>query len=153
MTKGFHPLWSALRALGMLMTGQLRFPKGEVGQTRLLADGSHFVIFRQAVVAPGSGQPAKPGAVFTVRFHVAGMTLKQNIRFSVLPMWFIIGLPGFRSKYWGYIRETGDFQGLYEWETVAHAEAYANSFAMRFMTRRSVPGSVSWSINEAARPA
>jgi hypothetical protein len=40
----------------------------------------------------------------------------------------------------------GDFQGLYRWASVAAAERYAASYAMRFMTRRAVPGSVSHRI-------
>ena len=45
-----------------------------------------------------------------------------------------------------YDPETGENQGVYEWETVDHAESYARSFALRFMTRRSIPGSVSYRI-------
>ena len=40
----------------------------------------------------------------------------------------------------------GDFQGIYEWDSVEHAKNYANSFAMKFMTMRSVRGSVSYVI-------
>lgn len=46
----------------------------------------------------------------------------------------------------------GDFQGLYRWATVAAAERYANSYAMRFMTRRAVPGSVSHRITAGSDP-
>ena len=46
----------------------------------------------------------------------------------------------------------GDFQGLYRWASVAAAERYANSYAMRFMTRRSAPGSVSQRITAASDP-
>jgi hypothetical protein len=42
--------------------------------------------------------------------------------------------------------ENGDFQGIYGFETVKDAEAYAGSFAVRFMTKRSVPGSISYRI-------
>ena len=41
---------------------------------------------------------------------------------------------------------SGDFQGVYEWDTVEDAKNYASSFAMKFMTIRSVPGSVSHEI-------
>jgi hypothetical protein len=43
-------------------------------------------------------------------------------------------------------RRNGDFQGLYEWNSVEQAEEYVNSFAMNFMTKRSIPGSVSYEI-------
>jgi hypothetical protein len=146
-----NPFRSLFTALAELCTGRLRFPRRLVGHVLSLADGTHFVIFRHAERAPRRDQPATPGATFVVRFHVAGMTLRQNIWFSLLPMWLIVGLPGFRSKLWGYIQETGDFQGIYEWQTVSDADAYAHSVAMRFMTRRSVPGSVTWSITPACR--
>jgi hypothetical protein len=74
------------------------------------------------------------------------MTTAQNKRFSLLPIPFFIGLPGFRSKLWMADVATGDCQGLYEWDTVQDAETYAHSFAMKFMMMRSVPGSVSWTV-------
>lgn len=139
-------LWrSIITSVHALAAGRLRFRREMMNREIPLADGT-FVIFRSVVVDPPPGEPARAGATFVVRFHVANMTLRQNILFSCLPMWAIMGLPGFRSKLWGYIRETGDFQGIYEWQTTADAEAYAQSAAMRFMTRRSVPGSVSFRI-------
>jgi hypothetical protein len=55
-------------------------------------------------------------------------------------------LPGFRTKLWTVDENNGDFQGIYEWETLQDAENYAHSFAMQFMTNRSLPGSVSFQI-------
>lgn len=111
-----------------------------------MEDGQEFVIFRQVLVEPSQDQPEKPGAILRVRFHVANMSPKQNKLFSLLPMPFFIGLPGFRSKLWMLNETTGDFQGVYEWDTVQDAENYASSFAMKFMRIRPVPGSVSYKI-------
>lgn len=83
-----------------------------------------------------------------VRFRVAGMTPQQNKVFSLLPIPFFIGLPGFRSKLWA-LNARGVFQGIYTWDTEEAAERYAHSFAMKFMTRRAVPGSVSYRITAA----
>ena len=47
---------------------------------------------------------------------------------------------------WILDEASGDFQGIYEWDTAQDAENYAHSFAVRFMTMRSVPGSVSCEI-------
>ena len=142
-TKNLSPIASFFRALHLLISGRMRFPRDRVGETLVLENGECWTIFRQVVVTPEPGRPAKAGAVFRPRFRVAGMSLRQNIRFSLLPIPFFTGLPGFRSKLWLYQAETGDFQGYYEWDSVEDAENYANSFAMQFMTRRSVPGSVS----------
>lgn len=54
-----------------------------------------------------------------------------------------IGLPGFNTKFWMVAPETGRFQGIYQWASRQDAEDYSGSFAMRFMARRSEPGSIS----------
>lgn len=134
-----------IRVIGYALAGRLSFPRKLVN-TEFSMDGEKWTIFRQVIIKPGKNQPAVPGAVFIPRFHVANMSVKQNIRFSLLPMWFIIGLPGFRSKLWMYNPENGDSAGYYEWDTLRDAENYSNSFAARFMTKRSVPGSVSFKM-------
>jgi hypothetical protein len=97
-------------------------------------------------IDPRPGQPQMPGAVFRPRFHVKGMSTRMNILFSWIPVWFILGLPGFRSKLWLVNPQNGDFSGYYEWDTVQDAENYGSSFAAGFMTRRSIPGSVSFKV-------
>jgi hypothetical protein len=141
-----NPFISFLRTNWMLLTGQVRFPRGRVGQVLTLEDGQNWIIFREVQVSVHSGRAAGVGAVFRPRFHVAGMSVRANILFSLLPIPFFLGLPGFRSKLWLYHPENGDFQGIYEWDSIEAAERYAGSFAMRFMTHRSVPGSVSCQI-------
>jgi len=140
-----NPVYSIARVISYALTGQLSFPRQPVGK-EFLMDGEKWIIFRQVIIKPGKNQPAVPGAIFVPRFHVANMSIRQNIRFSLLPMWFIIGLPGFRSKLWMYNPQNGDSAGFYEWDTVQDAENYSKSFAVTFMTRRSVPGSVSFRI-------
>ena len=114
----------------------------------MLFDGLKWRIFRQVLVEPDHRK--KPGAVFRARFRLARMNPRVNIRFSLLPIPFFVGLPGFRSKIWLFCEETGDFQGIYEWDTIEDARNYQNSFAGRFMTKRSVPGSVSFQILDLA---
>jgi hypothetical protein len=138
----FSPLASFFKALYYLLTGRLRFPREHSGYEFVDTRGQHFTVFREVIIKPSSDQPTKPGAVFIPHFHVSGMSVRQNIRFSLIPIPFIIGLPGFRSKRWMVDETTGDFSGYYEWDTVEDAERYANSFAMRFMTNRSIPESV-----------
>ena len=65
-----------------------------------------------------------------------------NKRLSLIPAPFIAAQPGFRSKAWTLGRETGMLQRVYEWATVADAEAYWTSFPLRLMKRRARPGSV-----------
>jgi hypothetical protein len=141
----YNLLLSLINTVGYACTGRLHFPRNRVG-TEFDVDGKKWIIFREAVIRPRKGQPEKPGAIFMPRFHVAGMSLRQNIVFSLLPMCFILGLPGFRSKLWMYNSESGDSAGYYEWDTIEDAENYRNSQAVTFMTRRSAPGSVSFKV-------
>lgn len=140
------PTHSLLQTLRYTLTGRIHFPRERVGETLTMPDGRPFTIFRQVVIDP----PTPGGALFQVRFHVAGMSARQNQLFSLLLIPFFVGLPGFRAKLWMLDEARGDFQGLYRWASVAAAERYAASYAMRFMTRRAVPGSVSYRIVAAS---
>ena len=127
------------RSLALLLSGRVRFLRDDIGRTLTMEDGAQFTVFRHVQVA-AAGQPA---GVFIVRFTPAHMSVRQNIRFSLLPMVPLLGLHGFREKYWCVNEQTGECQGLYAWQSVADAHAYAGSVALRFMTGRSLPGSVS----------
>jgi hypothetical protein len=136
-------LASFFKANYLIATGRLRFPRKWIGQHLVLPDGRDYVVFRHVVLTPGTQPPLTPGAIFIPTFHVAGMSPGVNKRFSLLPIPFIVGLPGFRTKLWLLQEQSGDFAGLYEWDTVQDAENYNQSFAMRFMANRSLPESVS----------
>jgi hypothetical protein len=142
---GTNPIVGFVRTLGLLLRGRVRFHSEDVNKILETDDGVSYRVFRRVVIR--SHAPA-PSALFIVRFTVAGMTVKQNIRFSRLPLFIFMGFTGFRSKYWCVDDETGAFEGVYEWQRRADAEAYARSIALRFMTNRSIPGSVSYRILE-----
>jgi hypothetical protein len=135
-------LIAALRGLALLVTRRVHFLREDVGRTLTMEDGQRYTVFRHArITAPG-----EPAGVFIVRFTPAHMSVRTNIRFSRLPMIPLLGLHGFREKYWCVNPETGACQGVYAWQTLADAEAYAASVALRFMTGRSLPGTVSHRI-------
>lgn len=136
-----HPLALFLRGLLRLAIGRYRFDRTPVGRTFTMEDGRRFRVFRRVVRRSGKLPPA--GAAFRVRFKPANMNVAQNIRFSRLPMILMLGFPGFRAKYWTVEAETGLCQGIYEWDSLADAQRYAGSIAMKFMAGRSEPGSVS----------
>jgi hypothetical protein len=135
-------LAALIRSLGLLLTGRIHFERGDIGQMLTMEDGEQFTVFRHVKVK----RTGEPAGVFIVRFTPTRMTVHQNIRFSRLPMIPLLGMPGFREKLWCVNPETGACQGVYAWQTVADAKAYAGSIALRFMTGRSVPGSVSHRI-------
>lgn len=133
-----------LKTLALFATGKVLFIKKSVGREFVMEDGQKFKVFRHVrIKTKYSGQP---GAVFKIRFKPKNMTVEQNIKFSRLPMMVFMGFTGFRSKYWMVDEKSGLCQGLYEWQTVRDAENYSKSIALRFMTNRSVPGSVSFEI-------
>jgi hypothetical protein len=132
------------RALTLLLRGKVRFSRDEIGRTAIMEDGEQFSVFRHVRVEDGG----KPQGAFIVRFTPARLSVRQNIRFSLLPMVPLLGMRGFREKYWCVNEQTGQCQGLYAWQTVADAQAYSRSVALRFMTARSRHGSVSHRILE-----
>jgi hypothetical protein len=146
---GFNPIASLVRFLQLVVSGRLRFPKDEVGRTLSLPGVGRFSVFRHAIVKNGRGTPERSAATFIVRFRVANMSPEANKRFSLLTIPFFTGLPGFCSKRWLVNEKTGEFAGYYGWKTRADARRYASSFAVRFMTRRAVPGSVSYEIQNS----
>ncbi len=153
MTMTINPIQAFLHANRLLLTGRLRFSRARLGERVTPPDGRSYTIFRQATVSPAGGQPDRAGVVFEVQFHPAGMSAAANKWFSLLPMPFCVGCPGFRSKLWAVNESTGECAGIYEWDTPQDAEAYAASFAMRFSKGRSRPGTFSYRITpgEAAR--
>lgn len=136
-----------LRSLELLVGGRVRFIRADIGRTLTMEDGKQFEIFRHVRVE----RPGEPAAVFVVRFAPRRMSVRQNINFSRLPMLPLLGLPGFREKYWCVDRKTGMCQGIYAWQRREDAQAYAASVALRLMTRRSQPDSVSYRILQQTR--
>ena len=51
-----------------------------------------------------------------------------------------------RSKTWMLGRESGSFKGVYEWDSVEHAEDYWTSFPMRLMKRRAATGTLTRTV-------
>jgi hypothetical protein len=140
--RSFFQFWKAV------FQARVRFPSGRVGTNILLDDGKWMVL--RELVFTSRDVSSDPKIIFRPRFHVKGMSPKINEWFSWLPIPFFAGLPGFRRKLWLLDPVSGDFSGYYEWQTADDANNYAHSFAMRFMTARSIPGSVSARIIPAS---
>ena len=129
------------KATGLRLRGRAHFSKDAIGDV-VPGPDEDFVIFRKLVLDPPEDQQDPPGALFTVRFHFARLSAKANQRLSLIPAPFIAAQPGFRSKAWMLGQRTGMFQGLYEFDSVADAEVYWDSFPLRIMKRRAVPESL-----------
>lgn len=145
-----NPVIGFFRTLALFMRNRVRFDPSAAGRIIEMPDGASFTVFRRVTITVPAGTP-EPGAYFLVRFRPAKMSVEGNIRFSRLPMLVFMGFTGFRSKYWAVDRATGLCQGLYEWQTMDDAVNYSRSVAMRFMTKRSAPGSVESKIIDRSR--
>ena len=142
-----NPVSLLARAVGLWLHGRVHLLEDQVGS--VVRDGEDYLIFRQIVVDTIDAPGKKPEAILKIRFRFARGSARVNKKLSLIPIPFIIGVPGFRSKLWMLGQETGQFQGVYEWDTRVAAEAYMRSFAIRLMTRRAIPETLSHEITVA----
>jgi hypothetical protein len=146
-----NPVMGLLRTLFLFCSLRVTFIKDDRHRQIVMEDGARFRVFRHVKI--WDSQSGSPKAVFIVRFRPRNMTVKQNIRFSLIPMMIFIGFHGFREKYWCVNDETSLCQGVYAWQTMEDAENYSKSIAMRFMVNRSDPESVNFKIiSQAQKP-
>ncbi len=137
---------SFLRTHYYVLRRRLHFPKDRNGELVTTADGKKYVILRGVTVDPKKSKSETPSIVLKVQFDFKSGSANKNKRLSVIPIPFIAGYPGFRSKHWMIHEPSGGFQGIYEWDTLENVENYKNSFAIKLMTKRAVLGSVNFEI-------
>jgi hypothetical protein len=134
-----NPIVTLFKSIALLVTGKARFPKEKVGATIVREDGQKFIVFRHVVIHAKTDRPANPQGVFRVWFHTKASP-QGTRRLSSLTLFGFLGMPGFCSKLWLFNPETGEFGGIYEWDTVEDADHYDKSYAMKFSKWRSLPG-------------
>lgn len=130
---------------GNIISGRIHLPREHIGDTLTMKDGQKFVVFRRLTVS-GKSKDAGSFAIFKVRFKFNGLEPGTNKRLSMIPAPFLIGMKGFREKYWTINENTGYFQGIYQWESKEKAEKYPDSFIFKLMAKRSAPGTLSYEI-------
>ena len=133
------PLSVILKSIILLLGQRAKFPRDRVGKTILREDGQQFTIFREVRMKTKMNQPEIPGGVFRVWFSTRAAP-ENTVRLSYLTLFGFLGMSGFRSKLWLRNENTGEFGGIYEWDTVQDADSYDKSYAMKFSKWRSVPG-------------
>lgn len=127
-------------ALAKLLTGSLRMSKEYLGDEVKKEDGNVFRVFRNI---KNHKQVSSPDAcVFVVRFRFARLSHNANRVASLIPMLMIAGFPGFIQKLYAVNQENGHWQGMYEWKSSKHLEAYRLSFVYRMMKKRSLQGTL-----------
>lgn len=130
---------------GNVLSGRISFPGKYVDSKITMEDGTQYTILRTLHVEAKDNLPNEK-AVFMVRFKFDDLSLETNKNLSMIPAPFLMGMPGFIEKNWVFNNETGDFQGIYQWESAEYAENYPDSFIFRLMTKRAAPGSLSYVI-------
>jgi hypothetical protein len=128
-----------------VFSGRVSFPENNVGSKLTMEDGKQYTILRTLHVDTKNNS-ASDFAVFMVRFKFKDLSLDTNKKLSMIPTPFLIGMEGFIEKNWVFNNNTGDFQGIYQWESKELAEKYPESFIFKLMTKRAVPGSLSYVI-------
>ena len=144
----FNPLYSFFNTLILFLQRKIHFSQDRIGKTIIMDNKQEFTIFREVKIdgkSTGEKIDYKP-ALFRVKFLLSGMGTEDNKRFSWIPVPFFIGLPGFRTKLWTINYKNNYFQGIYQWDSREYAEKYSRSFAYRFMSGRSVEGTVLFEI-------
>jgi hypothetical protein len=133
--------------------GRIRTPKERIGQVFTNSDGREFIVFKETILDPAASEQAEPEAMFRVQFRVPKIRRWRDRLVISVKSPIFVGAPGFRSKLWMVDERTNTYQGVYEWDTVADAEAYAHSASMAFMTEVAVPGGISYEIMRGAHVA
>lgn len=123
-----------------LLGGKLRMTQEFVGHKTVNNDGHCYTIFRQ--IKNQKVTYPEGHITFIVRFKFARLSHRANKLASILPMLMIAGFPGFIQKLYAVNKENGYWQGMYEWESMKHLEAYQKSFVFRMMNRRALEGTV-----------
>ena len=109
-----------------------------------MEDGLIFKIFRHMNLKVGSRSSSE--SIFIVRFKFKKFSHRVNKRLSKIPILLIAGFPGFRDKLWMIDRESGYWQGIYQWKNVQSIENYKNSFVLRLMNRRAIANTIKYTI-------
>ncbi len=134
------------KTLSYKITGRLHSPKDHIGKVFTNASGEEFIIFKQTILDPISGQNTRPEAIFRVQFQVRRIIPWRDRFIISIKSPLFVAPPGFRSKLWMVDVKNNTYQGVYEWDTLADAQAYAHSASMDFMTRVAVHGGISYEI-------
>ena len=142
----YSRVYSLFRYLSMRARKRIHYPENELGNKMLMVDSKNYRIFLQIAVVSGNGLPKTGAAIFKVMFNAPTISSESVMQKTKYTIPFFVGLPGFCNKKFMVNQEERKFAGIYEWESVESAQAYARSFAVRFMTKRSAPHPIYYEI-------
>lgn len=146
-------LRSVPAAIADLLTGRTHCHPDHLGRPLRMSDGRTYVPFRNTRKDEAAWSTDHPPVTLQPRFHLEVLRPGRRRLHSlfrvvcIVTTPFFVGLRGFRSKLWMVDPVTGDFAGLYEWDDLATAQAYAEGLA-KVLRLLSTPGSVSYELTE-----
>ena len=127
-------------ALIKLLVGRLKLQRNNIGLNVSTGNTDKYNIFRHISISPIHHE--KDNCVFIVSFKFSRLAFKANKTASIIPMLLIAGYPGFMQKIYAINPKNGYWQGLYQWKSIKHLEAYKKSFVFRMMNERALKGSI-----------
>jgi hypothetical protein len=139
------------RTHGYRSQRRLHNRKDRVGKVFTNPDGSEYVVFKETVLDRVKTDTRTAEAVFRVQFRVPRIRAWRDRLVIAVKSPIFVGAPGFRSKLWMVDARNNTYQGVYEWDTLADAKAYAHSASMGFMSEVAVPGGIEYEIVAGGR--
>ena len=143
-----------LVTIALLGRRRLHLRPGSIGQARYLPDGRRFDVYRETERTSdvASTEPVTLSVWFHLRGISGGARVRQRAfeRVSLVNTMLFAGVDGFLTKLWMVDPATGDWAGLYTWDTAERADRYGRyiTAVLRPFCR---PGSVGHEVGAAAR--
>jgi len=129
----------------LLARRRVHLPRSRVGLGMRFADGTSARVYRETVVdRPAPEEPC----VLIVEFRLRGVRGRGHALFrweSLANTPLFVGFPGFVSKLWLAHDDHGFYRGVYEWDGVASARAYAQAL-WRVLALVSEPASIHYQV-------
>lgn len=143
--KYLPPIALAVSA-GRFVSGRIRFPRERIGKSLTMENGEEYYVFSDVQVNSSGPSVANYQAVLCVRFKFDRYSDAVNRKLFLLFTPIITGMPGFHRKIWSFCESSGYYQGIYQFDSVEHAENYKKSAVLWILEKRSVPGSISYQL-------
>jgi hypothetical protein len=134
------PVVCLIIACFQLLFGRLRLTKNYLNKIIQMDNENRFVVFRHISTYPLN--QSDEDCVFIVSFKFEHLSHKANKLTSIIPMLMIAGFPGFLAKIFAVNPENGYWQGMYQWKSPEHLEAYQKSFVFKMMNKRAITDSI-----------
>ncbi len=146
----YNPLYSLLRFVYFLCTGRVTYPDNHTGSEFSCPDSNKYTVFLEMSLLDKKKNTKRGSVVFMIFFRPSHTPADVFIKQTKLTLPFFAGLPGFCTKQFMVNKADNSFSGRYEWESAAHAQKYAGSYAAAWMKKISGPFPVYYEIRDTA---